>query len=132
MNIGAIVRNIHAFGWDGIITCSQSCDLFNLKTIRASAGYVFHIPYVRMDVDQLNQYRDTHQIISTGLNGDQPNALNLSNKSLILLFNNEGQGNTLPLDFKTVTIPMNPACDSLNVSVASGILMYAINDLNKH
>ena len=70
--------------------------------------------------------------MSSGLNGDQPNALNLSDKSLILLFNNEGQDNTLPLDFKTVTIPMNPACDSLNVSVASGILMYVINDLNKY
>jgi TrmH family RNA methyltransferase len=45
-NAGTVLRSAEAAGADGVICCEGSVDVYNPKTVRASAGSLFHVPVV--------------------------------------------------------------------------------------
>ena len=123
-NAGTIIRTALAFGYDAVIFSNDSVDIYNEKVISATKGAIFEIPVFKKDIEEINK---GYQVISSTLS---PKSVSLenskANKPFILVLGNESHGvsqRVVDLSDLLVKIPMN-VMDSLNVSVAAGILMY--------
>jgi TrmH family RNA methyltransferase len=131
-NIGAIIRTSLALGVGGMVLLNaQAMDIYDRRLIRASRGYVFSLPVVTATTDALIQFcqQNTLPIAVTmphaGLRLDEIAALP---QRLALVFGSEKDGCSQALvDAASlrVEIPINPTVESLNVSAAAAITLYA-------
>ena len=123
-NAGTIIRTALAFGYDAVIFSNDSVDIYNEKVISATKGAIFEIPVFKKDIEEINK---GYQVISSTLSPKSSSLENSkANKPFILVLGNESHGvsqRVVDLSDLLVKIPMN-VMDSLNVSVAAGILMY--------
>ena len=123
-NAGTIIRTALAFGYDAVIFSIDSVDIYNEKVISATKGAIFEIPVFKKDIEEINK---GYQVISSTLSSKSVSLENAkANKPFILVLGNESHGvsqRVVDLSDLLVKIPMN-VMDSLNVSVAAGILMY--------
>ena len=132
-NLGALMRSSKAFGFDTIILGEGTVDIYNDKAIRASQGAIFKLNFIKAKlIDFIPTLKDYNIYGTNVVNGIDLKDVVASNKIGIVL-GNEGNGisdevNNL-LD-KNIYIPMNNT-ESLNVSVAGGIIMYSLaNKMN--
>ena len=126
-NLGTILRTALALGWDAIFLLPGSCDPYNDKALRAAKGATFLIPL------QIGSWSDLEEVISKNrllpliatMKADPPEKFQ-KEKKVALILGNEAKGVTYSshLSYKTVSIPMNGAMESLNVAQAGAILMY--------
>jgi len=130
-NLGAIIRTAYAAGVDVIILNDQQTDLFNPNIIRASEGLVFSLPLVvcpiNKTIDWLKDYKIKTRAAVTGAKKYYYKT-NLTGPTA-LIFGSEAQGlseSWLSATEEKIAIPMKAGIDSLNVSVAAGILMFEI------
>lgn len=130
-NIGTMIRTADAAGLDAVILGKGCADPFNPKTVRSAQGSHFHIPVVREDLSDWMRYLTERSIpvIGTGLQ----DAVSLdeveSRSTFALLVGNEGSGvspDLLEQSAQVVKIPLYGRAESLNVAVATGILLYAL------
>ncbi len=129
-NFGAIARTAWCFGVEAIIISADNAAPVNEEAIKASAGALLHIPIVRVSslVQCLTtlQERD-FQIYASSLTSEvHLNQTQFAEKTCLLL-GAEDLGvkpHLLRASDHTVAIPMTPNFDSLNVSVAAGILLH--------
>lgn len=133
-NAGTIVRNSLAFGYNLVFFSTNSVDIYNSKFIRATQGYFYSLKIVRGEiisfVNKLKQ--NNYEIISTYLDNESLDINKFTPKEKhCLVFGNEGNGVSKEIidlsDIKLI-IKMNDKVDSLNVSVASGIVMFDFNN----
>lgn len=132
-NAGTVIRCADAFGADGVVLSSESVDPYNPKTVRATAGSLFHLP-MTVDVDIPGVVATAHaagmQVLAADGAGENLTQLaaagNLSRPTL-WLFGNEAHG--LPDDLaqladRIVAVPILGAAESLNLSTAAAICLY--------
>lgn len=131
-NIGAIVRTCLALGASGLVLVdSDLSTIADRRLLRSSRGYVFSLPVVLASHQQLTEFVRSHPVrpVVFAADGDEPLArLADRDERLALVLGGEKRGATSDLhdlDPVTVSIPMNPAAESLNVSVSAGIALYA-------
>ena len=129
-NVGTIMRTSEGAGVTGIILSRGCADLFSPKTIRSTMGSVFRVPFIYTDdvcgcADRLKN--EGIKCYAAHLKGtayfDSPDYK--GGKALFI--GNEGNGLTDQLTDKAdvlVRIPMEGKLESLNASVAAGILLY--------
>lgn len=130
-NLGTIIRTANAAGASGVILIKGTVDVYNDKTLRATMGSIFKIPII-LDDDlsfTLNLKDNGFKIITSSLDTDMNfYSLNLKNK-VIIAIGNEGNGISSTIydisDYK-VKVPMPGNAESLNASVAAGIMMFEI------
>jgi len=133
-NVGTIIRSAVAFNIDTIIFGDNTVDLYNEKVIRASEGMLYNVNIVKSNlINAINLLKEKeYTIIGTKVdNGKNIKDINLNKYAFIA--GNEGAGiNTKLLDLcdEYVYIKMNESCESLNVGVATSIIMYEINNKN--
>ena len=132
-NMGTLLRTA---GWFGIksVFCSSKCvDLFNSKVVRSAMGAHFYFSH--FEVISENKILDDYiksgmEILGSDIEGCPIHALNLNNpKGWILILGNEAHGiskSARSLITTMVTIPGVIGMESLNVSVAGGILLHAL------
>lgn len=130
-NLGTIIRSARAFDFSAIVLSEDSVDEYNSKVIRASEGMMFSTNIVRRNLKEfLLDIKNNYTILTTDVN-DGEDIKNLSSEwDIALIMGNEGNGvrpEIAELAEKRVYIPMNESCESLNVGVASSILMYEIS-----
>lgn len=131
MNLGAIIRSAACAGAHGVIVQQHRAVGLTPSAVRASAGGVEHVKVAR--VTNINQtIRDLKKmgiwIYASDAKGEDYRNVNFSG-ACALIIGSEGEGVsqlTLELSDQTVSIPMSGVIDSLNASVAAGILMYAV------
>jgi RNA methyltransferase, TrmH family len=129
-NLGTAIRTAAAAGADGIWTSADSVDLDHPKVLRASAGQWFRLPMAKTDnllkLAQTYRSRGT-QIISTGMTAAVDYwQVDFTQPTLVLL-GNEGQGlsdELMAAADRVVKIPMQPAVESLNVSITAALILY--------
>ncbi|PIC80487.1 RNA methyltransferase [Sporosarcina sp. P18a] len=130
-NIGTMIRTADAAGLDAVILGKGCADPFNPKTVRSAQGSHFHIPVVREELSVWIDRLKSHHvpIIGTGLQ----QAVSLdelqTHTSFALLVGNEGSGvdsELLSQADHVVKIPLYGQAESLNVAVATGILLYTL------
>ena len=130
-NLGAIIRTAQATGVEAIIVNQTQTDIYNPNVIRASEGYVFSLPIIKTTVEQTVEWLKQKKIKSFG-------ALTTANKSYLqvdfkgsvaIILGSEAKGLSLKwinnLD-QSLVIPMFSSMDSLNVSVAAGVILYEV------
>ena len=122
-NVGTIMRTAYAFNYDAIIFSKGSCDPYNEKAISGSRGSVFFLPILHGDLEEFKEDKD---VIVSALN---EKAIDIKEvklpKSFILVVGNEANGVSQEV-MKQATIVTKISInniDSLNVAVATGILM---------
>jgi len=132
-NFGAIVRSAESLGVDAIVIPSKGSAKINAESIKSSSGALLHIPICRypnlIDATDLLKALGL-RIISATEKGRIPVSEADLNGPLVLVMGSEEKGITKSILKRTdlqVFIPMKGKTASLNVSVATGILLYEIN-----
>lgn len=131
-NLGTIIRSVVAFNFDTIILSKNTVDIYNSKVIRASQGLIFKTNIIIADLEDiiLQLKSKKYNIIGTKVdNGVDIKDIPSSN-SLALIMGNEGNGvskNILDLCDSYAHIKMNKECESLNVGVATSIMLYELS-----
>ncbi len=133
-NLGALVRNVAAFSGDLLIADARGADLYSRLAIRASVGNVFHVPTLVSDdlpatIAALAHALQARVLAATPAPTATPLPEFAFPRKRILLVGNEGSGlspQLLALADAQVRIPVAAASDSLNVSAATAVLLYAM------
>lgn len=134
-NLGTIIRVADAAGFKDIILTKGSVDCYNEKCVRSSMGSIFNMNIVYMEELQLIQFlkEKKYKFLVTALenNSIEYTNITLSEKNAII-FGSEGNGvsdNFLKVADETVIIPIYGSAESLNVAMASGIILYKVREL---
>ncbi|WNB93203.1 RNA methyltransferase [Bacillus sp. NEB1478] len=130
-NLGTIIRTADSAGLNGVILGEGTADLYNGKTVRSTQGSLFHLPIVKRDLQTaLYECKSLNiPVYSTSLQ----NAVDMrevpESDGFALIVGNEGAGVQQSLQNEStmnVKIPIFGKAESLNVSVATGILLYEL------
>jgi len=129
-NLGTIVRTADAAGCGGVILVGECCDPYSVEAVRATMGSVFAVPLTRASEGEFAAWRDRWpgSVVGTLLSAEADYRAADYAKPAMILMGNEQQG--LPPEMArlcdvNVKIPMRGRADSLNLSVATGIMIYA-------
>ncbi len=129
-NVGTMIRTADAAGIDAVILGKGCVDAYNPKVMRSAQGSHFHIPVVRGDLDDwIDRLQDDNvKVFGTSLDEAISYRDIEVTDNFALIVGNEGAGISPQLLAKTdqnVIIPILGGAESLNVAVATGILLYA-------
>ena len=134
-NVGAIFRSVAALGADGVLLTPGCADPLYRRAVRVSMGAVLQVPWAR-----LPHWREAGPLIrdsgfelaAFALRDDAEDLANFVHsvpEKLALMFGTEGEGlsrRALAAATRRVTIPMEHEVDSLNVSTAAALALWAV------
>ncbi len=129
-NLGTIVRTGEGAGITGVIMSEQTVDIFNPKTIRATMGSIYRVPFVYVkDVKDSLQKLHEHGIhtYAAHLKGSTYYHEFSFGEPTAFLIGNEGNGlqkETADLAEYYLKIPMEGQVESLNAAIATSLLIY--------
>lgn len=133
-NVGAAFRNAAAFGAAAVILDRATCDPLYRKAIRVSAGACLFVPFARSGgggdlIDDLEAAGFTPFALSP--RGQLPIADVVRPKRAALVLGTEGPGlsGDVMSRCRTVSIPMAPGFDSLNVATAGAVALHRMAQL---
>ncbi len=135
-NAGTIIRNAVAFGIDTVVFSKSSVSVYNEKTLRSTGGMIFNINIIIDDLEHvISQIKDNNiKVIGTSLNTSKSLETLEKMDNFAIIFGNEGNGvseDILSLCDEVIKINMNSKCESLNVAVSSGIVLYNLWSKNE-
>ena len=128
-NLGTIIRTASGLGYDGIIMSPNTVDLYNEKVIRSTQGVMFKIPIIKANLQEVIKLLKKEKVFCIGTaltNAKDVKHITKKDKFAICL-GNEAKGiskEVLDNMDENVKIAMNNDVESLNVSIAAGIIMY--------
>ena len=131
-NLGTIIRSSVAFNIDTVILSNNTVDLYNDKVLRGCQGMNFHINIIRDDLKKhINELKNNgYTIYTTDVNnGKELKSIKTTDKYVIIM-GNEGNGvskEISDLSDEKIYINMNENCESLNVAVATSIILYELS-----
>lgn len=129
-NLGTIIRSAVSFNVDTILLSNDTVDLYNSKVIRASQGMLFNTNIIICDLKEKLEKLNDYVIYGTKVDGGEDLKLIKNNEKMVIVMGNEGKGvnkNILDLCDKYLYIKMNEKCESLNVAVATSIILYELD-----
>lgn len=133
-NLGTIIRSSKAFGVDTVVLGEGCVDLYNDKVIRSTQGIGFHMNIVTRNLKELVLELKENDIPVFGTKveyGEDIRTLNSRDKEkYALIMGNEGRGvdsEILDLCDKYIYIELDSDVESLNVAIASSILLYELS-----
>ncbi|WP_430397904.1 TrmH family RNA methyltransferase [Ferrovibrio sp.] len=131
-NLGTIMRTADAVGAEGIVLIDECCDPFSIEAVRASMGSIFAVKLARARFADFDAWRRKQgaMLVGTSLRASEDYRKVDYKDPVCLLMGNEQAG--LPAEYEDacdarVRIPMRGSADSLNVAVATAIVLYEIN-----
>jgi tRNA G18 (ribose-2'-O)-methylase SpoU len=133
-NMGAVFRNAAAFGADAVLLDAACCDPLYRKAIRVSVGAALTTPFARLargeDIVEILS-RAGFEVLALSPRGARDLEAVAPGPRVAALFGAEGPGLAPELMARTLTVRISMAggFDSLNLGVASGILLYRLHHL---
>jgi tRNA G18 (ribose-2'-O)-methylase SpoU len=136
-NVGAVLRNAAALGWDGVLLTPRAADPLYRRSVKVSMGAVFSLPWARLDNWATGPERLRRAGFTTVALTLAEDAVDLAavaaplqaTAKVAILLGTEGAGLsphwTAKADIRAV-IPMRQSIDSLNVAAASAIACYVL------
>ena len=131
-NLGTIIRSSVAFNIDTIILSKTCVDLYNSKVLRATQGMIFNINIIERDIEKIipKLKEEKYKVYGTKVNGGKSLKNIEKTDKFAIIMGNEGNGvNPQILDMCSdyIYIDMNKSCESLNVGVATSIILYELD-----
>jgi 23S rRNA (guanosine2251-2'-O)-methyltransferase len=129
-NLGALIRSAESAGFDGIIISSNNSAKINSTVAESSSGAISHIPLItNQNINQLiKKLKDyNYWVVGLDMDGDKEYKNYDFTGNVALVIGNEGSGIsklTKSLCDQIYKITMYGKTESLNVSVAAGIMMF--------
>ncbi|WP_297635505.1 RNA methyltransferase [uncultured Clostridium sp.] len=129
-NLGTIIRTAHAVGVSGIILTKGTVDIYNEKVIRSTMGSIFYVNIYLDDKDFTlikELKKKDYKIITTSLEESHDFFKADLSGNIVLTVGNEGNGvseEIFSLSTEKVKIPMPGGAESLNVGIATSIILY--------
>ena len=129
-NLGTVIRTVDAVGAKGVILVGDTTDPFSVETVRATMGSVFAVPVAKASEADFLAWRKGFSglLVGTHLKGAVDyRTVDYAGKPVMLLMGNEQQG--LPETLaaacdRLVLIPQAGRADSLNLAVATGVMLF--------
>ena len=131
-NLGTVIRTVDAVGAKGVILVGETTDPFSLETVRATMGSIFAVPVAKTSQDAFLAWRKGFSglLAGTHLKGAADyRSVDFGRQPVLLLMGNEQQGLTDELAEscdRLLRIPQAGRADSLNLAVATGIMLFEI------
>ncbi|MBQ8683246.1 MAG: RNA methyltransferase [Clostridia bacterium] len=130
-NLGTVIRTAEALGLSGLLLSEGCCDIYNPKVLRASMGGVFRLPLVQcgdmaQTVAVLQEKGMTAFACVVDKDATPITAVTMPRGSIAVI-GNEGNGlraGTVAACAQQVTIPMAGRAESLNASMAAGLVLW--------
>lgn len=129
-NLGTMIRAGEGAGVSGIIMSDKTVDVYNPKTIRATMGSIYRVPFCYVS-DLHRCIKDLQecdiQVFAAHLKGEESYDFQDYCRSVAFLIGNEGNGlkdETAELADTYIKIPMLGKVESLNAAIAATLLVY--------
>ncbi len=124
-NVGTLIRSTEAAGLDAVICTPGTADVLSPKTIRSSAGAVFHVPVIEMSLDDIAEAG--FLLVATSSHRGTPYRLFDWSPKIAIVMGNEAHG----VDeggkiSEWVQIPQHGRSESLNVAMAGTLIAFAL------
>ena len=131
-NLGTIIRSSVAFNIDTIVLSKDTVDLYNSKVIRATQGMIFNVNIIERDLYKFIPIlkEKSYKIYGTKVNGGKSLKNVEKSERFAIIMGNEGNGvkaDILDMCSDYIYIDMNSSCESLNVGVATSIILYELD-----
>ncbi len=131
-NLGTIIRSAVAFHIDTIILGHNTVDLYNTKVLRASEGMIFNINIMEKKLTEFipELKKMQYKIVGTKVTDGKDIKDLEKNQKICIIMGNEGNGisnEILNLCDDYIYIKMASICESLNVGVATSIILYEMD-----
>ncbi|MGL4628484.1 TrmH family RNA methyltransferase [Cetobacterium sp.] len=133
-NLGTIIRVADAAGFKDIILTKGSVDCYNDKTVRSSMGSILSMNISYIDENEVVEFlkEKGYKIVVTALEKDSVpyTKMKLKEKNAFV-FGNEGEGvsqDIIKSSDEKVIIPIYGSAESLNVAMATGIILYDVRN----
>lgn len=130
-NLGTILRTADAVGAGGVILMDNSCDPYSVEAVRASMGALFTVPLVQAKWEEFLPWLRSGPgfLVGASLNTEHDYQAIEYPAPTFLFMGNEQSG--LPEDYEKecdalVKIPMRGKADSLNVAIATAVIVYEV------
>lgn len=130
-NLGTIVRTADAVGAAGVILVGDTVDPFSIEAVRATMGSVFHVPLTRASHAEFAALRSRWPgtVVGTHLSATTDYRRADYRGPVLLVMGGEQAGLTPALAAacsELVKIPMAGRADSLNLAIATGVMLFEI------
>ena len=128
-NIGTIIRSVDGCGGDGVIICNRRARLTHPKLIKSSQGSNFTVPVVEAEITEVINWlkKNGFKIYLTDPQADQEYHEETYPGRTAIVAGSERYGISeewYKIDNRMISIPMYGDCDSLNVAIATTIVLY--------
>ncbi|PDQ20520.1 RNA methyltransferase [Mesorhizobium sanjuanii] len=131
-NLGTVIRTVDAVGASGVILVGETTDPFSVETVRATMGSIFAVPVAKTTPEAFLAWRKSFPglVAGTHLKGAVDyRSVDFSKGPVLLVMGNEQQG--LPENLaencdRLLRIPQAGRADSLNLAVATGVMLFEI------
>jgi TrmH family RNA methyltransferase len=129
-NLGTIIRTADAAGCGGVILVGDCCDPYSVEAVRATMGSIFAVAIARASTAEFIGWREAWpgSVVGTLLTATTDFRAAAYAPPTLILMGNEQAGLTPELAAAcdvAVKIPMRGRADSLNLAVATGVMIYA-------
>ena len=137
-NVGTILRTMDAVGADVLFVLNGGVELYHPTVVRSSMGTLFWKPVIQTSFDEFVTWaqKGNVQLIGTSAHGDVAYQTLMPRMPWVLVMGNEQKGlseEQMSFCDLTISLPMRGRVSSLNLAVATGVLLYqycgANNDL---
>jgi len=128
-NLGTIARSAEAFGVTGLLLAEQTVSPWNWKATRASAGSLFRLPTLKLELAKALEELKSRKIgvLATSSHKGTPIMETDLRAPVALVIGNEGAGvpkTVFAQADEVIVIPQSPRVESLNAGVAASIILY--------
>jgi TrmH family RNA methyltransferase len=132
-NLGTIIRTADSAGCGGVILVGDCTDPYSVEAVRATMGSIFAVQVAKATIEEFIDWRKTWpgSVVGTLLTATHDYKAAPYQRPTLILMGNEQAG--LPPQLEAVCdvavkIPMRGRADSLNLAVATGIMIYAVTE----
>ena len=130
-NLGTIIRTADAAGCGGVILVGDCCDPYSVEAVRATMGSVFAVKIAKATAREFLDWRTSWpgSVVGTLLSATVDHRTADYSRPTLILMGNEQAGLAPELAAAcdvNVKIPMRGRADSLNLAVATGIMIYTV------
>jgi TrmH family RNA methyltransferase len=132
-NLGTIIRTADWFGVNRIVSSLDTADVFNPKVVQSAMGSLIRVESIYADLEEYIRSRPELILFASSLDGQDLHE-NIPASGSMLLMGNESKGISPALEKlagKRIRIPGGGGAESLNVAVATGILLSRLEGISQ-